>query len=310
MYIGCCLFSLAVLDDFRWRFLQNMDSAKRAPLCHPPTPALYCHPPTRRPREDVQVVMFVPTPVQWGARRAFVTRQFLREGWNRSQAVLLYVLGTRTGDRLEYAIDTSGVQRAPGVDYLFSGCRDFGDERQNPNGTSSTTCKVYEACAHIARRFRADYVWRGADDTYVNLQLFFREMMAFLPRSRLYMGGLRRADTVVEDLQLSRSPALQRLFGLLQYGEYMAGLGYVLSGDVAEFIGTFRIPPHQTWCEDVMVGMWLNPFQITKIHVPDIPGYTIGGFNDELDPTKKVLGVHYMKPEWWDLIDKNGDIHF
>lgn len=59
-----------------------------------------------------------------------------------------------------------------------------------------------------------------------------------------------------------------------------------------------------------MVSFWLNPFQIQKIHVPDMPGYTIGGFNDGMDPTKKIVHVHYMKDQWWNQIDENGVIHF
>ena len=43
---------------------------------------------------------------------------------------------------------------------------------------------------HIAARYRAKYVWRGADDTYVNLKLFF-SLMPDLQPTRLYMGYLR-----------------------------------------------------------------------------------------------------------------------
>ena len=303
VYLSIILLAAGLLNDIRWRTQYQPPRQRRE--FQPSNCQLVAS-----AREEVEVVMFVPSPVPWEDRRALVTRQFLREGWNRSQIVLIYVFGTRTGERLEYEIDTSGVKRVPGVDYLFTACRDQGDQEDNPNGTSATTCKVYQACVHIAKAFNAQYVWRGADDTYVNLQLFYNDMMAFLPRSRLYMGFTRRADTVQNDILLSRHPKLQKLFGLYQYGEYQSGSGYLLSGDVAEFIGTVSIPPHQTWCEDVMVGMWLNPFQIQKIHVPDLPGYTIGGFNDGVDPTKKIVHFHYMQKEMWDRIDDSGVMHF
>ena len=78
-------------------------------------------------------------------RRGFVHRQFVREGWRADQAVLIFVLGTKTGERLESDIDTSSVRRLDGARYIFTPCRDMGDEWDNPNGTSATTCKVYEA---------------------------------------------------------------------------------------------------------------------------------------------------------------------
>ncbi len=215
-------------------------------------------------RFKTEVVMFIPTPVPWTERRSYVLKQFLREKWARSQVVLVFVFGTRTGPRLEHEINTSSVEqeRVPGVDYFFSPCRDFGDEENNPNGTSSTTCKVFEACKYIVQAYDAEYVWRGADDSYVNLRRFLRDKHA-LPSTRLFLGHQRRATEPAPDLQLRAShPRLQELLGIYQFGQYMMGLGYVFSWDVAEFIGTWAIPPHQTWCEDVMVGMWLNPFQI------------------------------------------------
>ena len=306
VYFSLFLLVFGMWRDLQWRF--ELQGVRTRHITPKPCPV---HMPCEAPaREEVDVVMFVPSPIPWEDRRALVTRQFLRERWNRSQVVLLYVLGTRTGARLETDLDTGSVHRAPGVDYLFSGCRDHGDEFGNANGTSGTTCKVYEACVHIAKTFKTKYVWRGADDTYVNLKLFVYDMMAFLPRTRLHMGFYRRADDVQQDLLLSRTPAVQRMLSLYQYGGYFSGSGYLFSGDVAEFIGTLRIPPHQLWCEDLIVSFWLNPFQIQKIHVPDLPGYTIGGFNDGMDPTKKIVHVHYMKPPWWDQIDDNGVIHF
>jgi hypothetical protein len=249
-----------------------------------------CETTTAKQRFKTQVVMFIPTPVPWTERRSHVLKQFLREKWTRSQAVLVFVFGTRTGPRLEEEIDVSSVKQemVPGVDYFFSSCRDLGDEANNPNGTSSTTCKVYEACKYIVQHYEAEYVWRGADDSYVNLKRFFQEKDT-LPSTRLFLGFMRKAMEPTPDLQLHDThPKLQELFGIYQFGQYMMGLGFVFSWDVAEFIGTWAIPPHQTWCEDVMVGMWLNPFQIQWVS----------------------LGLryvrHYMTPELWARIDDAG----
>jgi hypothetical protein len=269
---------------------------------HPPT---WVYVPDSNPRcpnatttkHKTDVVMFVPSPMQWWARRRPVVRQFLRERWTSDQVVLIFVFGTREGPRLEQELDTSHAEMLPGAKYIFTGCRDLGDAPNNPNGTSSTTCKVYEACVHIAQHYDAKYVWRGADDSYVNLQLFFR-LMPLLPSTRLYLGRYRDASRPdSEDLQLvNHQPMIQPLFGLYQFGGYMSGMGFLFSYDVAEFIGTLSIPPHQTWCEDVMVGMWLNPFRITKMDFSATPGFK----------SNPPLVVHYMKREWWYAIRDDG----
>ena len=252
-------------------------------------------------KHETEVVMFVPCPMEWSQRRRFIFNQFMKEQWTERQVVLIFVFGTRTGDRLETALDTSRAELLPGAKYIFTPCRDLGDEFNNPNGTSSTTCKVYEACVHIAQHYTSKYVWRADSDAYMNLKGFFR-IMPMLPRSRLYLGRYRDVSTNEKDdkeLMLSRQPLLQTVFGLFQFGGYMHGEGYVFSYDVAEFIGTLSIPPHQTWCEDVMVGMWLNPFRITKMDYSSIPGVY----------TSPPLLVHYMKDDWWATIDENGAVH-
>lgn len=249
---------------------------------------------------ETEVVMFVPSTIEWAQRRRFIVNQFVKEGWTEKQVVLIFVFGTRTGKRLEYALDTSRAEMLPGAKYLFTSCRDAGDEFNNPNGTSATTCKVYEACVHIAQHYTAKYVWRADSDAYMNLKLLFK-IMPQLPKSRLYLGRYRDASVNIktnQELHLSNQPSLHTMFGLYQFGGYMYGEGYVFSYDVAEFIGTFSIPPHQTWCEDVMVGMWLNPFRITKMEFSSLP----------VSHSDPPLLVHYMKDAWWDHIDDDGRV--
>jgi nucleoside-diphosphate-sugar epimerase len=267
------------------------------------------------------VVMFVPTPIPWGDRRKPVLRQFLRERWDPSEVRLIFVVGTRTGPRLEEELDLSIIlkerKEAPEaqVEYLLTSCRDEGNEWNNANGTSATTCKVYEACVHIARRYRARFVWRGADDAYVNLKLF-RRLMPLLPKTRLFLGYLRKVKIQEEQMGLVGQPNLHELFGLYQFGQYMLGIGFLFSWDVAEFIGSWTIPPHQTWCEDVMVGMWLNPFQIKFIDFskvdtlhPDLPKTYGGSWREGLNNTnQKALVIHYIEPYLWQHIREDGMI--
>jgi hypothetical protein len=101
------------------------------------------------------VVIFVPSPVPWEERRQRVYTQFAREGWQSQQAILVFVFGTKAGIGLSESVDTSGIAEYPGVRNAFTCCRDEGDEPNNPDDTSSTTCKVYEALKYIARHYES-----------------------------------------------------------------------------------------------------------------------------------------------------------
>ena len=256
--------------------------------------------------EATTVVMFVPTPVQWEDRRRYVYAQFEKEAWRKDQVVLLFIYGTRQGNNLSETVDTSGVVKYPLALNIMTECRDmdYGQEFNSATDMSATTCKVYEAYKYIASHYEAKYVWRGADDSYVNLR-YFMHILPTLPSQRLFMGALRRADTLQPDLLLERQPELRKLYGIYQFGQYMVGMGFVMSYDVAEFIGTLKIPPHLTWCEDVMVGMWLNPFQISFVDHHGFHCQTLG-FSLPAAVGVDYLVVHRMKPHQWERIDTDG----
>jgi hypothetical protein len=252
-----------------------------------------------------EVVMFVPSPIPWEDRRKQVYTQFEREGWTLDKAALLFIVGSRAGEMLKDEINTSVITEYPHAVNVIVYCRDQGDEPNNPDDTSGTTCKVYEALKYIVANYTAKYVWRGADDSFVNLPYFFKNVMPTIPSTRLYFGRLRRTDSEETDLLLSSQPRLQELFGIYQFGQYMSGMGYVLSYDVADFIASLKIPPHLTWCEDLMVGMWLNPFQITFMSHP--------GFHEQGERTADLgvdyVLVHRMTPMQWARIDENGRLY-
>ena len=276
----------------------------------PPIPKLNITSTTAGHKKEVQVVVFVPTPRQWEDRRANVARQFLKERWNDSQAILIFVIGTKTGPRLEYELDSPHpVTHIPGIIYYYAPCRDYGDEFDNPNGTSATTCKVYEGLRYITTKYKAKYVWRSGDDAYLNLKVFFRMLNTpgLVPQSRLYMGWLRsptlQSPSRTKDLLLSRQPRLRDLYGIHQFGSYMFGMGFCLSWDVAEFIGQLSIPPLQTWAEDVIVGMWLMPFEIDFLNVNNMANYYILNIGEtEPETHRACLLSHYMRQIDWDLI--------
>ncbi|MEI6371972.1 MAG: hypothetical protein WCO49_20040, partial [Nostocales cyanobacterium ELA608] len=197
---------------------------------------------------------------------------------------------------LSETLDVSGIVSYPNVVNVITECRDFGDQVNSVDETSGTTCKTYEAVKYAVLHYESKYVMRGADDTYVNLGSFFKAMPD-LPSKRLYMGKLRRTHIIHEDLLLSHHPVIQERLGLYQFGQYMSGMGFVFSYDVAEFIASWNIPPHLLWCEDLMVGMWLNAFQITFM---DHPGF-LENYGHKQEGADYLM-IHYMTNEQWDSI--------
>jgi hypothetical protein len=270
-------------------------------------------------RISTHTVVMIPSPMKWGDRRELVNTQFLGQSWKTEQVVLVYFLGTRTGTQLEIYTPPSHemlheVNRyVHCVNYVFTPCRDWGDEINNPNGTSSTTCNVYEGLKYVDAMYESKYVWRSADDAYLNLHMWF-QMEPLVPSGDIYMGYMRYVDGTEEDLKLSRQPLMQReTFSMLpRFGPYMSGMGYVLSASVAHFIATATIAPKLTWCEDVMVGMWLLPFQIRWIDSRDMNLPMVNRPEGVLygRAGKSILLMHYMQEQDWDTIHPDGRILF
>jgi hypothetical protein len=213
------------------------------------------------PKFKTEVVMFIPTPVPWAHRRAQVHAQFAKEGWTDAQVVLLFVVGTlQEEEEASRQAIVSNLEPYASAKYVPVPCYDEGDRFDDPDDKSATTCKVYEALKHVAAHYEARFVWRGADDSYVNLPFFFK-MAHTLPAERLFYGRLRQATGLHEDLQLARQPRLQALFGMHQFGQYMFGMGYLLSYDVADFVGSLKIPPHLTWYQYLIFCLVISVWQ-------------------------------------------------
>ena len=268
-------------------------------------------------RFKTRIVVFIPTKISSKKRRIPVNRQFAKENWSSSDVVIIWIIGTKSGKVLEKELDYAHIYEEPFMNVqnvVVTNCRDDGDEWNNENGTSSTTCKFYEAQRYMYQHFDAEYAIRGADDAYLNIRKFW-EIEPSLPRNAMWLGHKRQVNTPPLDLSLNKQPRIQKLFGLDQFSvNYMLGMGFVFSWDIVQLIATWNIPPHLTWCEDVMIGMYLNIFQINRIHRPDLFVNRAGSIADQkyyygtlgkLD----VILLHYIDSRDWATIDANGSIY-
>lgn len=265
-------------------------------------------------KQKVKVVVFIPSPISTPDRRYYVNRQFQREQWKSSEVKILWVFGSKTGSQLETTLNYTSVFHEPLMkedEILITQCRDFGDEFNNANGTSGTTCKTYFAIKYIYEHYDAEFVWRGADDAYLNLKLFF-QLMPKLPKERIWIGQKRNTWNPF-DLNLKNQPNLQQLYGIPQLStNYMLGMGFAFSYDIVELLATFKFIPHLTWCEDVMVGMWLIMFPINRVNSWLFINRAGSSGNpiplEETTGNLTALLLHYMEPENWDHIYDDGTI--
>ena len=258
------------------------------------------------------IVVYIPTPIPWRDRRRLVLDQFRRE-LHLHSAHMIFALGTRDGPALEFEVagieaaqkEAAEEENVPRIRYLFTGCRDYGDEPDNPNGTSATTCKVYEALRYIVALYDANpprYVWRGADDAYVDLTVFRLRVIPALQSCRLFLGRLRFPVLGSEpDLELQQG--LYSLYGLRKFGKYMVGMGYCMTWDVARFIGAAAIPPRLTWCEDIAVSHWLLFYDVDFVDANEALA-DVRMVHADADPVpffaeKAVLLAHRMSPAQW-----------
>ena len=273
--------------------------------------------------DEVQYVIYIPSPIEWHGRREHVLRKMRSE--LRGDTHLYFVFGTRAGPLLERETELLDSGRAEAaletdvrVRYLFTNCRDNGDEVNNPNGTSSTTCKTYEALRYVARAYAASpplFVWRGADDAYLDLHVFRTLVVPKLQTCRLFLGQLQFPQPWNrEDLDLSvHQPRLYGLFGVKKLAKYMYGMGFCMSWDVVRFLGLGTIPPHLTFPEDVIVSQWLVYYDVDWKDIGDVdPG--VGMYSVDHDFLKYIpqwpralLVAHKLNDAQWDALQERPD---
>ena len=220
----------------------------------------------------------------------------------RDEAQLYFFLGSY-GWGGEPGNDPNGTLRAEqGLhnDIVQVDCMDFFTDMRILTDQGGATCKVYESLKWASSRYDFDYVARVGDDAYFNARLF---LSSGFTTTRLYLGNLRRVQNGDSDLDLKVVyPEVDRDFGLRTPPDYMHGMGCIFTSDVVHHIATTVIPPRINFIEDVVVGLWVTPFQIEKQH-SDLfqvrQALSIG-------PHPEMILVHYMRPIDWENIDEEG----
>jgi len=271
-------------------------------------------------KTHTEVVMFIPSPMEWKERRRIRNLRFLMDNYSSEQIQMFYVIGDRAGDDLGIQLDLSAIKEEEqsysmhlNLRYVYTDCRDLGEDFGNPNGTSSTSCKVYRAMKYAYQNYVFKYLWRGSEDAYINFKAFFQKLVFELPPPPFYVGYMRNHMHGNDgDLQLSRQPLLQAyVWKMKEFGSYMTGMGFMVSYDVARFVDALTIQPHQSWCEDVVVGAWFMPFKIRWVDVNSETSLIMGNRDAfHMYNCKSQLLVHYVQESDWFNVDGDGNLMY
>jgi hypothetical protein len=206
------------------------------------------------------IVLLVPTPIEWGHRRRDVRRAFARTAARLPQglrAALVFVVGGR-GETSPGAT-VAGLSDAAEGDIIAVDCADLDGPGGWvwPTSDSATTCKVIEGMRAIVSRYRFHFFARIGDDAFFKFDAFLLRVGAQHVRARenlvfaYWVQGNRLGDGPLQ-ASLGGPPGLP----LTSHGPYPGGMAYILGYNitaglaaVADRVGLVDAAP-----EDVIVG--------------------------------------------------------
>jgi len=280
-------------------------------------------------RPFVDIVLLVPSAVEWTERRRHLRAQFARTAAllpAGASAALLFVVGTRA-----YAgvgappVLPAGEAEAHG-DLLQVDCtdRDGKDGKDYPPSDSATSCKVLAGAVAAVDRYNFHFLARVGDDAFFRFDVMLSRVGAahLAQASNLALafwmpGGL--IDNPEEQAERGGPPG----FASRSYPPYLGGMGYVLSYNLSVALATAatRVGLRDAAAEDAMTGIWLFAFsrkRLARVHtpcfhnhaewVPAPPGRSapVAKLWAAQDCTATSLLVHYMTPTLWARVGQDG----
>lgn len=158
-------------------------------------------------------------------------------------------------------------------------------------GYEKLSAKLLESVKYACSEFEYQYLFKGDDDTFVNL----KEMMYELStkrKTRFYWGFFDgRAN--VKKIGKWAEPSWILCD---KYLPHARGGGYVISSDLAHFISTNADYLQKYRSEDVSMGTWLGALDIERLHDPRFDTeYRSRGCNNKYIVTHKVSTNNMMQ---------------
>jgi len=269
------------------------------------------------------VVVVVPSPAAWAARREALRRQFARSlallppG---TSATLLFVVGARGPG--------APVEDAGAADILLVDCADV--DGGWPLTDSATTCKVARALAEAVARFRFHFFARVGDDAYFRVDTFLARVapahVAPARRGSLVLSWWMTAGGLQWSPELGGAIGGPPGFPALGHYPYPGGLAFIFGYNATAALAAVwaRVGLVDSAPEDLIVGAWLAPLghaRVDRVHTPCFhnvatrvvqPDALLGLASRHwlaAPCTPQSLVMHYMTPELWAAVEGNGNLH-
>lgn len=184
----------------------------------------------------------------------FERRNVIRETWLSnfpSDMKKYFVIGTKSLSQEQ--VGTLEYEHSIHEDLVL--LHDFHDSYFN------LTSKVIQSFDWLSRNVNFEFVFKGDDDTFVNVERLYQELMR-IKCDKLYWGFFDGRANVKKTGQWAESEWVL----CDHYLPHARGGGYVLSRDLVEFIVKNAPLLKRYNSEDVSVGAWLAPLEVKRFH--------------------------------------------
>ena len=182
-------------------------------------------------------------------------RDVIRETWGSvvpENVIKYFVIGTKDMQIEEKA--TLDYENQVNYDLLL--LPDLADSYY------ALTDKVLESFKWLKNNADYKFILKVDDDTYTRLDIIYQDLQNNLPEERLYWGFFDGRARVKRGGQWAE----KKWILCDRYTVHAKGGGYVLSKDLVEYIVNNEKYLQKFNSEDVSVGTWLGPLDISRIH--------------------------------------------
>ena len=277
----------------------------------------------------VDIVILVPSVVEWAERRNHLRAQFARTAAllpAKTSAVLLFVVGSRAYGGIGAPPTLPAREAAAHGDILQVDCtdRDGANGNAYPPADSATSCKVLAGAVVAVERYNFHFLARVGDDAFFRFDVMLSRIGAahLAEVSNLALAFWMPGGMIgPPEEQAERGGPTG--FPSRSYPPYLGGMGYVLSYNLTVVLATAatRVGLRDAAAEDSMTGFWLFPFsrkRLARVHTPCFHNHAewVPAPPSRAAPVAKLwaaqecsdssLLIHYMTPALWKIIGEDG----
>jgi len=158
-----------------------------------------------------------------------------------------------------------------------------------PDTYAELARKCREMFAWAIINFKPAFVLKVDDDAYVNLEGMLLEAKG-LPKELVYWGSMQ-VQPILRGGHRNAEFSMPR--EMSSFPPYASGGGYMLSADLAWYVGNPPVEPLPMTNEDAYLGVALLPFNVKRYNTPRVYAHGTNG----CIATQNIGVIHYVKDD-------------